>query len=336
MQHLIVTGGAGFIGSNFVRYLLGKYPDYKVTVLDALTYAGNQANLADVKNDPRFAFVQGDINDAGVVDELAKNAQAIVNFAAESHNDRAIVDPEAAVRANFNGVFTLLEAARRHGHERFHQVSTDEVYGTTDGIFREGDALEPNQPYSAAKAGGELMVRAYHQTFGLPTIVTRGSNTFGPYHYPEKIIPLFITNLIDDKPVPVYGDGMQVRDWMYVLDHCRGIDIALHSGTPGEVYNVGGENDRPNLEVVYLLLKMLGKDESLIHYVKDRPGHDRRYSLDCTKMGGLGYHPEQGRFEERLQETVDWYRANEPWWRAIKEKQAGYQEFMKQWYKDRQ
>ena len=336
MQHLIVTGGAGFIGSNFVRYLLGKYPDYQITVLDALTYAGNLANLADVKNDPRFAFVQGDINDAGVVDELAKKAQAIVNFAAESHNDRAIVDPEAAVRANFNGVFTLLEAARRHGHERFHQVSTDEVYGTTDGIFREGDALEPNQPYSAAKAGGELMVRAYHQTFGLPTIVTRGSNTFGPYHYPEKIIPLFITNLIDDKPVPVYGDGMQVRDWMYVLDHCRGIDIALHTGTPGEVYNVGGENDRPNLEVVRLLLKMLGKDESLIHYVKDRPGHDRRYSLDCTKMAGLGYHPEQGRFEERLQETVDWYKANEPWWRAIKEKQAGYQEFMKQWYKDRQ
>ncbi len=336
MQHLIVTGGAGFIGSNFVRYMLGKYPDYHITVLDALTYAGNLANLADVKDNPRFSFAQGDINDAGVVDELAKKAQAIVNFAAESHNDRAIVDPEAAVRANFNGVFTLLEAARRYGHERFHQVSTDEVYGTTDGIFREGDALEPNQPYSAAKAGGELMVRAYHQTFGLPTIVTRGSNTFGPYHYPEKIIPLFITNLIDDKPVPVYGDGMQVRDWMYVLDHCRGIDIALHTGTPGEVYNVGGENDRPNLEVVHLLLKMLGKDESLIHYVKDRPGHDRRYSLDCTKMGGLGYHPEQGRFEERLQETVDWYKANEPWWRAIKEKQAGYQEFMKQWYKDRQ
>ncbi len=336
MQHLIVTGGAGFIGSNFVRYMLGKYPDYQVTVLDALTYAGNLANLADVKDNPRFSFVQGDINDAGVVDELAKHAQVIVNFAAESHNDRAIVDPEAAVRANFNGVFTLLEAARRHKHERFHQVSTDEVYGTTDGIFREGDALEPNQPYSAAKAGGELMVRAHHQTFGLPTIVTRGSNTFGPYHYPEKIIPLFITNLIDDKPVPVYGDGMQVRDWMYVLDHCRGIDIALHNGTPGEVYNVGGENDRPNLEVVHLLLKMLGKDESLIHYVKDRPGHDRRYSLDCTKMGGLGYHPEQGRFEERLQETVDWYKAHEPWWRAIKEKQAGYQEFMKQWYKDRQ
>ncbi len=202
--------------------------------------------------------------------------------------------------------------------------------------FKEGDPLEPNQPYSAAKAGGELMVRAYHQTFGLPTIVTRGSNTFGPYHYPEKIIPLFITNLIDDKPVPVYGDGMQVRDWMYVLDHCKGIDIALHHGTPGEVYNVGGENDRPNMEIVHLLLKFLNKPESLIHYVKDRPGHDRRYSLDCTKMAGLGYHPERDRFEERLQETVEWYLAHETWWRAIKEKQHEYQQFMRQWYADRQ
>ena len=213
--------------------------------------------------------------------------------------------------------------------------NTDEVYGTTDGIFREGDALEPNQPYSAAKAGGELMVRAYHQTFGLPTIVTRGSNTFGPYHYPEKIIPLFITNLIDDKPVPVYGDGMQVRDWMYVLDHCRGIDIALHHGTPGEVYNVGGDNDRPNMEIVQLLLKFLNKPDTLIHHVKDRPGHDRRYSLAVDKMATLGYRPEKERFEERLQETVAWYLANEAWWRKIKDKQQEYQAFMNQWYADR-
>ena len=686
MQTLIVTGGAGFIGSNFVRYLLGKYPDYRVIVLDALTYAGNLDNLADVWKNPNFTFIKGDINDAALVDNLAQNAEVIVNFAAESHNDRAIVDPERAIQANFHGVCVLLEAARKHKHERFHQVScydeqtraltkdgfknyweivpgdrvlslnpdtglieekevekvivqdyqgemirfkssridllvtpnhrmfyvtpsapdtirmdtaevvsqrarvsiprgqwegnktplvsvagvgelpvqdvfylagiflgngflapsasvrpnktglaraeylqsvrnsagrffspgkignqethtslchrifldvpeqdkarqrleatlcrlgirwsahsgkagqhlyfssqewsdffaqfgqgafckripawmleyggsalralfdglidsdgsyrsgnnlpcfstsspalvegiceigfklgylprfstreqqnatmksgrviratrpafmvyfrrenvgihkdvssretytgkiwclrvrdnknfiiersgiltfcgnTDESYGTTDGIFREGDALEPNQPYSAAKAGGELMVRAYHQTFGLPTIVTRGSNTFGPYHYPEKIIPLFITNLMDDIPVPVYGDGMQVRDWMYVLDHCRGIDIALHHGTPGEVYNVGGENDRPNMEIVQLLLSFLGKPDSLIHHVKDRPGHDRRYSLDCTKMRGLGYVPESERFEERLRETVEWYRANE-------------------------
>ena len=336
MQTLIVTGGAGFIGSNFVRYMLTKYPDYRIVVLDALTYAGNLDNLADVWKNPNFSFFQGDINNAELVNNLAQNADVIVNFAAESHNDRAILDPDAAVKSNFNGVFTLLEAARKFGHERFHQVSTDEVYGTTDAIFREGDPLEPNQPYSAAKAGGELMVRAYHQTFGVPTIVTRGSNTFGPYHYPEKIIPLFITNLIDDKPVPVYGDGMQVRDWMYVLDHCKGIDIALHQGTPGEVYNVGAENDRPNIEVVRLLLELLGKPESLISYVKDQPGHDRRYSLDCTKMGTLGYAPEKDRFEERLRETVDWYIANEAWWRKIKDKQRDYQEFMRQWYAERQ
>ncbi|MBV9852409.1 MAG: dTDP-glucose 4,6-dehydratase [Armatimonadetes bacterium] len=335
MQTLIVTGGAGFIGSNFVRYMLNKYPDYRIVVLDALTYAGNLDNLADVWKNPNFSFFKGDINDAALVDNLAQNADAIVNFAAESHNDRAILNPQAAVQSNFNGVWTLLEAARKFKHERFHHISTDEVYGTTDGIFREGDPLEPNQPYSAAKAGGELMVRAYHQTFGLPTIVTRGSNTFGPYHYPEKIIPLFITNLIDDQPVPVYGDGMQVRDWMYVLDHCRGIDIALHHGTPGEVYNVGGDNDRPNMEIVTLLLKFLNKPESLIRHVKDRPGHDRRYSLDVSKMGGLGYRPEKERFEERLKETVDWYVANEAWWRKIKEKQAEYQAFMNQWYAER-
>ena len=711
MQTLIVTGGAGFIGSNFVRYMLGKYPDYRIIVLDALTYAGNLDNLADVWKNPNFSFIKGDINDAALVENLAQNADAIVNFAAESHNDRAILNPDAAVRANFNGVCTLLEASRKFKHERFHQVScydeqtraltkdgfkhywevapgecvltvnpetglieekpvekvivqdysgemirfksnrvdllvtpnhrmffstpgnpntiqvdtaeavsklsrawvprghwegdanpfvtlpglgelpandvfylagvflgdgflatqqqtrpnktgsaredylkaargkdgrffnpgkigsqdtttstchriffdvptadkgrkrleetlcrlgirwsahkgqagehiyfssetwtsffqqfgagakckhipawmleydttalqslfdglvdsdgsyrpggnlpcfttssralvegiceigfklgylprfsvrsnqenpmkdgrvltascpayivyfrqenvglhkgvayreeyqgkiwclrvrdnknfiverggrlafcgnTDETYGTTDGIFREGDALEPNQPYSAAKAGGELMVRAYHQTFGLPTIVTRGSNTFGPYHYPEKIIPLFITNLIDDIPVPVYGDGMQVRDWMYVLDHCRGVDIALHHGTPGEVYNVGGDNDRPNLEIVHLLLQYLNKPDTLIHHVKDRPGHDRRYSLSVEKMAGLGYKPEKERFEERLKETVDWYIANEAWWRKIKEKQRDYQEFMRQWYAERQ
>lgn len=336
MQRFIVTGGAGFIGSNFVRYMLEKYPDYRITVLDALTYAGNLDNLADVWTNPNFTFINGDINDAVLVENLAQNADAIINFAAESHNDRAIANPDAAVRANFNGVFTLLEAARKYKHERFHQVSTDEVYGTTDGIFKEGDALEPNQPYSAAKAGGELMVRAYHQTYGVPTIVTRGSNTFGPYHYPEKIIPLFITNLIDDKPVPVYGDGMQVRDWMFVLDHCRGIDIALHSGTPGEVYNVGGDNDRPNMEIVQLLLKFLGKPESLIHHVKDRPGHDRRYSLDVAKMATLGYKPEKERFEEHLKDTVDWYLSHEAWWRKIKEKQVEYQEFMRNWYADRQ
>ena len=336
MQTLIVTGGAGFIGSNFVRYMLSKYPAYRIVVLDALTYAGNLDNLADVWRNPNFTFFTGDINDAALVDNLAQNADVILNFAAESHNDRAILHPDAAVRSNFNGVFTLLEAARKFKHERFHQVSTDEVYGTTEGIFREGDALEPNQPYSAAKAGGELMVRAYHQTFGLPTIVTRGSNTFGPYHYPEKIIPLFITNLIDDKPVPVYGDGMQVRDWMYVQDHCRGIDIALHHGTPGEVYNVGGDNDRPNMEIVSAAAQ-IPEQAGLADSPRQGPSRPRPPLLAGRrdKMATLGYRPEKERFEERLKETVDWYVANEAWWRKIKEKQAEYQAFMNQWYADR-
>ena len=320
MQTFIVTGGAGFIGSHFARYLLNKYPSYKVVVLDALTYAGNLANLAELRNNPRFTFVHGDVNDADLVDGLARDAQAIVNFAAESHNDRAILDPMAAARANFGGVCVLLEAARKHKHERFHQVSTDEVYGSTDGVFLEGAPLEPNSPYSASKAGGELMARAYHRTYGLPTIVTRGSNTFGPYHYPEKLIPLFITNLIDDLPVPVYGDGRQVRDWMYVEDHCAGIDLALHRGEPGEAYNVAGGNERPNVEIARQLLRYLEKPETLIRYVKDRPGHDRRYSIGCGKMKALGFRPEKP-FEERLRETVAWYKANEQWWRPLKETQ---------------
>jgi dTDP-glucose 4,6-dehydratase len=230
----------------------------------------------------------------------------------------------------------LLEAARKFGHERFLQVSTDEVYGSTQDVFREGDPLEPNQPYSAAKAGGELMVRAYHVTFGLPTIVTRGSNTFGPYHYPEKLIPLMITNAIDDQSLPVYGDGKQVREWMYVLDHCKGIDIAFHQGQPGEIYNVGGDHacERFNIDVVTQILAYLNKPDSLIRYVQDRPGHDRRYSMDCAKLRALGFAPETD-FEKRLEETVRWYVGNEAWWRKIKEKQAEYKAFTEKWYADR-
>jgi dTDP-glucose 4,6-dehydratase len=334
MKRFLVTGGAGFIGSNFVRYMLGKYPDYRITVLDALTYAGNLDNLHDLQQNPNFQFFQGRIEDEATVNNLARNVDCIVNFAAESHNDRAILNPGQAVVSNFNGVFTLLEAAKNNNHARFHQVSTDEVYGSTDGVFREGDPLEPNQPYSAAKAGGELMVRAYHVTFGLPTIVTRGSNTFGPYHYPEKLIPLIVTNAIDDVPLPVYGDGKQVRDWMYVLDHCKGIDIALHNGTPGEVYNVGGGNERHNIDVVKLVLQYLNKPENLIRYVADRPGHDRRYSIDCTKLKALGFDPDTN-FETRLEETVRWYVDNPQWWRKIKEKQADYKAFTEKWYAER-
>jgi dTDP-glucose 4,6-dehydratase len=335
MKRLLVTGGAGFIGSNYVRYMLGKYPDYRITVLDALTYAGNLDNFHDLWGNPNFQFFEGRIEDAAVVDNLARNADGILNFAAESHNDRAILDPGAAVTSNFNGVFTLLEAARKYKHARFLQVSTDEVYGSTSGVFREGDALEPNQPYSAAKAGGELMARAYHVTYGVGTVVTRGSNTFGPYHYPEKLIPLMITNAIDNLPLPVYGDGKQVREWMWVLDHAMGIDLAFHHGKEGEVYNVGSGVERENIDVVKGILALLGKPDSLIRYVEDRPGHDRRYSMDTTRIKTLGFAPDTD-FERRLEETVRWYVDNPAWWRKIKEKQVEYRAFSEKWYAGRQ
>jgi dTDP-glucose 4,6-dehydratase len=320
MKNILVTGGAGFIGSNFVRYLLRQRPDCRVVVFDKLTYAGNPDNLRDVRDGPRYAFVKGDIADREIVEQTVRDYEidAIVNFAAESHVDRSILDPDAFHRTNFTGVYVLLEAARQFGLERFHQVSTDEVYGSIPtGFFKEGDPLEPNSPYSASKAGGELMVRAYHETYGLNTVITRGSNTFGPYQYPEKVAPLFITNAIDDEPLPLYGDGMQVRDWLYVEDHCSGIDLVLHHGPPGEVYNLGGGNERRNLDVTRLILRTLGKPESLIRPVADRPGHDRRYALDCAKIKALGWKPSRD-FETDMAETVEWYRQNEWWWRPIK------------------
>jgi len=336
MQTLIVTGAAGFIGSNFVRYMLQKYPDYRIIVLDALTYAGNLDNLKDVWSNPNFTFIKGDIRDAAIVNNLAQNADAIINFAAETHVDRSIIEPGAFLQTDVAGTWVLLEAARQHNLDRILHISTDEVYGSIDvGSFQETDILEPSSPYSASKAGAEHMVGAYHKTYGVPTIVTRGSNNFGPYHYPEKLIPLFITNLIDDQPVPVYGDGQQVRDWMYVLDHCAGIDIALHHGQPGQTYNVGGGNERANMDVVKLILHALNKPDSLIRYVTDRPGHDRRYSIDCSKIAALGYKP-GATFEDRIAETVQWYVSNQDWWRAIKEKQRDYKDFMQKWYADRQ
>jgi len=334
MQTLVITGGAGFIGSNFVRYILRKYPDYRVHVLDALTYAGNLDNLATVSGDPRFEFTHGDIRDAEIVDKVASRADAIINFAAESHVDRSILNPGAFIQTDVAGVWTLLEAARKHKHERFLHVSTDEVYGSIpEGSFKESDLLEPNSPYSASKAGGELQVRAYHKTFGLPTVVTRGSNTYGPYQYPEKLVPLFVSNLIDNQPVPVYGNGLQTRDWLYVLDHCQGIDLVFHKGAAGEIYNLGGGNERTNIEVVGLMLKYLGKPESLIRHVTDRPGHDLRYSVDNSKIEALGYQPAAS-FEEQFQATVQWYVDNQDWWRRVKEKPT-YQDFMQTWYKER-
>jgi dTDP-glucose 4,6-dehydratase len=320
LRNILVAGGAGFIGSNFARMVLDKHPDYHVVVYDKLTYAGNPDNLQDIEGDPRFNFIHGDIADAAHVEENIQQfgIDAIVNFAAETHVDRSIEEPGSFIQTNVFGVYTLLEAARKLGIERMLHVSTDEVYGAVlEGSSNEEDRLEPRSPYSAAKAGGDLMCLAYHVTHGTPIIVTRGSNTYGPYQYPEKLLPLFITNAIEDKPLPVYGDGKYVRDWLHVLDHCEGIDTVLHHGQPGEIYNIGGGNERENLDVIYGLLDLLGKPRSLIHFVQDRPGHDRRYSIDTAKLRSLGWQPAHP-FEDGLRDTVEWYSNNRWWWDKIK------------------
>ena len=322
MDHVLVTGGAGFIGSNFVRYLLEKYPDYAVTVLDKLTYAGNLANLADVEQAyapaGRYRFVKGDIADQAAVKDAMAGCKYVLNFAAESHVDRSIEEPGQFIQTDVYGTFILLEEARQTGVERFLQVSTDEVYGhVPSGSSKEADNYAPRSPYSASKAGGEMIAHAYYVTYGLPVIITRGSNNYGPYQYPEKLIPLFITNAIEDQPLPVYGDGQQIRDWIYVLDHCSGIDTALHRGQPGEAYNVGGGNERANLEITNMVLELLEKPASLITYVKDRPGHDRRYSLDTTKLRALGWEPRYS-LETALPETVEWYLNHRDWWQPLK------------------
>jgi dTDP-glucose 4,6-dehydratase len=316
---MLVTGGLGFIGSNFIRYILSRYPECALVNLDLMTYAGNPANLKDIEDDPRYSFVRGDICDRECVTDVLERHQVdtIIHFAAESHVDRSISDAPVFVRTNVLGTHVLLEAARIQGIRRFIHVSTDEVYGSIPvGSFTESDGLNPSSPYSASKAGSDLLARSYYLTYGLPVIVTRCTNNFGPYQYPEKLIPLFVTNLFEGRTVPVYGTGRNVRDWIYVIDHCRAIDCILTRGKPGEIYNIGSGNELTNLEITHRILELTGRDTSQITFVQDRPGHDWRYSLDASKLRSMGWTPEYD-FEAGLRETVAWYRENGWWWKPL-------------------
>jgi dTDP-glucose 4,6-dehydratase len=338
MRRFMVTGGAGFIGSNFVRMLLEKYPDYFVVVYDKLTYAGRLENLEDVaaRFGDRYAFVQGDICDAATVQQTLRQYEidTIVNFAAETHVDRSLTEPGAFIQTDVYGTFVLLEAAKTLGLERYHQISTDEVYGQVpQGRSVETDHLEPRSPYSASKAGGDLMVLAYYESWKLPVTITRGSNNVGPYQYPEKVVPLFATNAMDNQPLPVYGDGLQMRDYQYVLDHCEGIDLVLHRGQLGEIYNLGTGMELTNIEMTKIVLETLGKPASLIQHVEDRPGHDRRYALDVSKIRALGWESRHT-CAEAVEKTVRWYAANEAWWRPIKSGEL-YRSYYQQQYGDR-
>ena len=338
MKNLLVTGGAGFIGSNFVRYMLDKYPDYHIVVFDKLTYAGNLDNLVDVaeRYARRYAFVQGDIADKDAVSEVmqAHEIDTIVNFAAETHVDRSLMEPDAFIKTDVYGTYVLLEAANTFGVQRYHQVSTDEVYGDIpEGHSSvETDPLHARSPYSASKAGGDLMCLAYYHSFDTPVTLTRGSNNIGPYQYPEKVVPLFVTNAMDDLPLPIYGDGRQMRDYQYVLDHCEGIDVVLHSGELGEIYNLGTGSETENMVMAHAILDLLDKPYSLIRHVTDRPGHDRRYSLNVDKIRALGWESRH-EFPTAIERTVRWYVDNEWWWRKIKSGQ--YMEYYKQQYGQR-
>ena len=335
MANILVTGGAGFIGSNFVRYMVEKYSDYHIINLDALTYCGNLENLKDIEDKDNYTFVNGDIRDKAIVDELVEKSDYVINFAAESHVDRSIADPEIFIKSNVLGTQVLLNAAKEHGVEKYIQISTDEVYGTLGktGYFTEDTPLQPNSPYSASKAGGDLIARAYHETFGLPVNITRCSNNYGPYQFPEKLIPLMISNALEDKKLPVYGDGKNVRDWLHVHDHCSAIDLVLHEAKPGEVYNIGGNNEKQNIEIVKLILGELGKDESLIEFVTDRLGHDRRYAIDSTKIQEeLSWSPEYT-FEVGIRKTIQWYLDNQDWMSQVKSGQ--YQQYYERMYSGR-
>lgn len=320
MTKILITGGAGFIGSNFVRYMLDNYKDYEIVNLDSLTYCGNLENLREIEDNPNYTFCKGDITDKDLVFKITSNADYIVNFAAESHVDRSIEDPEIFIKSNVLGTQVLLDAAKEYGIKKYLQVSTDEVYGSLGktGYFREDTPLAPNSPYSASKASADLMVRAYNKTFDLPVNITRCSNNYGPYQFPEKLIPLMISNALENKPLPVYGDGLNIRDWLHVYDHCSAIDLVLHRGKIGEIYNIGGNNEKKNIEIVKLILQNLNKSESLINFVKDRLGHDRRYAIDSSKIQNeLGWTPKYT-FETGIAETIQWYLDNKEWWERIK------------------
>ncbi|HDR7848521.1 TPA: dTDP-glucose 4,6-dehydratase [Bacillus toyonensis] len=334
---VLVTGGAGFIGSNFVRYMVKKYPEYNIVNLDTLTYAGNLENLKDIEELSNYKFIKGDIADRQFINQLFKeeNFDYVLNFAAESHVDRSIINPDIFIQTNIQGTQVLLDAAKNAEVKKYLQVSTDEVYGTLGetGYFTEETPLASNSPYSSSKAGADLLVRAYHETFGLPVNITRCSNNYGPFHFPEKLIPLMIINALNDKQLPVYGDGLNVRDWLHVEDHCQAIDLVLHKGKNGEVYNVGGNNERTNIEIVKTILKALDKPESLIKYVTDRPGHDRRYAIDATKLREeLGWSPKYN-FDTGIEQTIKWYLENQDWWKNIIS--GEYQEYFKNQYANR-
>lgn len=332
MTNILVTGGAGFIGSNFVRYMVNKYSQYHIINLDALTYCGNLENLTDIEDKDNYTFVKGDIRDKNIVDGLVEKSDYVINFAAESHVDRSIADPEIFIKSNVLGTQVLLNASKQYGVEKYIQISTDEVYGTlkSTGYFTETTPLQPNSPYSASKAGGDLITRAYHETFDLPVNITRCSNNYGPYQFPEKLIPLMISNALEDKKLPVYGDGKNIRDWLHVYDHCQAIDLVLHEGKIGEVYNIGGNNEKENIEIVKLIIDTLGRDESLIEFVSDRLGHDRRYAIDSTKIQEeLSWSPKYT-FEVGIKETIQWYLDNQDWTSQVKS--GDYQKYYEKMY----
>ena len=332
MSTILITGGAGFIGSNFVKYMLDKYSDYDIIYLDALTYCGNLENLKDIEDMDNYTFVKGDIRDKELVEDLVSKVDYVINFAAESHVDRSITDPEIFIKSNVLGTQVLLIAAKDCGVEKYIQISTDEVYGTLGetGYFSETTPLQPNSPYSASKAGGDLITRAYFETFDLPVNITRCSNNYGPYQFPEKLIPLMISNALEGKKLPIYGDGKNIRDWLHVYDHCQAIDLVLHEGKLGEVYNIGGHNERQNIQIVKLILEALGKDESLIEFVADRLGHDRRYAIDADKIRNeLGWKPKYT-FETGIKETIQWYLDNQDWMNQVKS--GEYQQYYEKMY----